>query len=517
MASSLKSLLVCAKDSDAPYKFCAKDTGGTEYTVNIVMPLGGAQSGLFRYPKVGEKVLVGVEGEGASAEYYLLGYLPDETADNNFDTEGDGHEGILPGKMQGEVFRYQKTGTNESDMKYSEIGFYNQETSWKKPSTSTTYPSVDRINIQSTGDIYSNAQNYHEIMAKRFELLVNEEAGNHKTEEDDAMLLAGDMRVKAKNRITIEAGQEIEIKVGRSSIKISDKGIELRTGKGQAAPGPWDTTIELDPRGGLSMFGQEVEIGSVFGYKLKDAFGSSIGGESGAIGISAGDINIETIDRVVSILHLAATLSEMVWAVSAVSTSIGGGDADKMGKALPALQGASSLLRDVGTNVVAPDDDEGFEVAVVVLKMILSIIKTVINICDTTISPKFPTIEEQQKCRDQLNLAAIIIEWGFITFIQAYKMWSVWDIVEYAAESKLSLSPGKLEMEGITKSTVTVSTKDLSSPKAGFLNFLEDAASKGMREKLHMGTNAVSSLVDLTADLADEYYSADIREALKEL
>jgi hypothetical protein len=55
-----------------PYQFAAEEgrsEGSYRCIVDIVMPLGGTHSGLFRYPKEGEKVLVGVEG----SKSYLMG------------------------------------------------------------------------------------------------------------------------------------------------------------------------------------------------------------------------------------------------------------------------------------------------------------------------------------------------------------------------------------------------------------------------------------------------------------
>jgi hypothetical protein len=63
-----------------PYQFAIQYPTNSKKTVpvNLVMPLGGIESGLYRSPKIGEKVLVAsVTGEGNTTTYYRMGYLPD--------------------------------------------------------------------------------------------------------------------------------------------------------------------------------------------------------------------------------------------------------------------------------------------------------------------------------------------------------------------------------------------------------------------------------------------------------
>ena len=97
--------------NDNPYRFHARNPNGTaEHTVNIVMPLGGAESGLYRSPRKGESVLVAENDGGDSNMYYLMGYLPD--SEQPF-TTGDKNKVIDDG---GEIFRYKKTGKNGPDV-----------------------------------------------------------------------------------------------------------------------------------------------------------------------------------------------------------------------------------------------------------------------------------------------------------------------------------------------------------------------------------------------------------------
>lgn len=163
---------------DAPFTFYIQGPANTPQEVKIIMPLGGTQAGLFRYPRVGEKVLVGVVGTSR----YLMGYIP--TNPQDFETAG-----MAQGDGRGEVFRYQQTGKVRppEGEAYSEIGFSHEKTSWmpstanadlyrdivRDPNTKvpTEAPKIDRIHIHSTGDIHENAVNHHQVKARRLELL----------------------------------------------------------------------------------------------------------------------------------------------------------------------------------------------------------------------------------------------------------------------------------------------------------------------------------------------------------
>jgi hypothetical protein len=484
--------------------------------ITLILPVGGSVSGIYRFPRVGEKVLVEMGGKTGN---YLLGYIPSEEdnpfapVENNVTVTEEANKMLESGR--GMVFRYRQTGKKpdkaEAGEQYSEIGFYHEQTAWK-PKTGSDYntldgeyPKIDRINIQSTGDIHSDAANHHMIKAKRLELLVNEEPEEHNKEEGEDMLLAGDMRIKTGNRITIEAGKEIELKVGRSSITISDSGIELTSSQGHLTSGPWDTTIELDARGGLSMFGPQVEIGSVFGFEVTDSFGSSIGSELGAVELSATDINLETVDLVMQTLHLGATATEMIWAVSQVSRSLVG-NVDALEKSMPVLQGASGLVRDIGGNIISPDDDKGFELFALVLKLIIQMVHTVLDIIDVACAGKQ---EDPSWYRDQLNLSAIIINWGLVTVIQAGALYNMGLLP--GEESKISVGRKEITITGRKLSTLTVDSIQASSPTAatGFLDKLVD--------KLPIILNSSSGVLDTVSDLVGEYVDPYIKEKLKEL
>ena len=142
--------------------------------VKIMIPLGGELNGLYRFPRIGEKVVVAIEG----ASLYLMGYLP--TKENPFAPKEGDKEATDVFDEEGLVLRYKKTGENVADENrdepYSEIGFYKEPSRWQTTDENlkneelssvetddegnkTYYPYIDTVKVSSTGDLTTNAQN----------------------------------------------------------------------------------------------------------------------------------------------------------------------------------------------------------------------------------------------------------------------------------------------------------------------------------------------------------------------
>jgi hypothetical protein len=320
--------------------------------VQIVMPLGGTQAGLFRIPRVGEKVLVGVENSFC----YLIGYIPTTTpsSQNFFQTKG-----MSQNDGRGEVFRYQQTGKlkgNAGEEIYSEIGFYHEKTAWKAadadsyadiPSAPNDYPLIDRINIHSTGDIHESAANHLRTSAKRFELLADcggvNAGGSADTkvrpfgdaDGDDSSLYAGDVHVRAKNRIVLKAGEEIRLQVGRSAVIITDDGITITSKKTQKNRAlPWDTVINLTPRDGITLFGQNVNIGAAYNFSLRESAGGAVSSLGGVMRLSARDLLAQSYCKA----GYQANTADFIKLYTATAKGMsGGGDIPSYTSMLPSL------------------------------------------------------------------------------------------------------------------------------------------------------------------------------------
>jgi hypothetical protein len=286
-----------------PYQFKVTGGGLSNQIVNLVMPLGGVESGLYRSPKAGEKVLVTDDGAATNKKCYLMGYLPSTvgTADgiqnfNNITSDIDGNKSeaasdVINGK--GEVFRYKTENKILKDNgEYSEIGFYVKPTQWSGDPAAATPPpppNVDRINIQSMGDIHESAVNHHQIKARRLELVANDDLT--KT-VDPAAFKHGDINIKAGNNITIEAGGTLTLKVGRSMIVISDTGISITNQLMTSLPNPVDASLSMSVRDGITINGQTIGLNADYKWSISDKFGAGVTGTAGVINIGGRDISI---------------------------------------------------------------------------------------------------------------------------------------------------------------------------------------------------------------------------------
>ncbi|MDR3301904.1 MAG: hypothetical protein LBT01_05145 [Spirochaetaceae bacterium] len=328
-------------DNNNPYMFYALN-GSTIFIVKILMPLGGTQSGLFRFPQIGEKVLV---AQSSGSTGHLLGYVP--SRDQAYDDESAAMDTLIAN--QGEVFRYQKTGTNSADKKYSEIGFYNERTRWNEDGGAAP-PPIDRINIQSTGDIHSTAQNHHGMHAKRIELLADCEGIDGENarafgdgEGDDSRLYAGDAHIRAKNRLVLKAGQELRLQVGRSAIVISDDGITITSKKTQKNVAvPWDTVLNLTPRDGITMFGQNVNIGAAYNFSLRESAGGAVSSLGGVMRLCARDLLAESYCKVGYQANMADFIK--LYTASSKGMQSGKGDVPSYTSLVPSLVAAFSNI-----------------------------------------------------------------------------------------------------------------------------------------------------------------------------
>lgn len=230
------------KDPDAPefvykdidnYTFYAVKTiplpaGSEPIQVMLSMPLGGQHNGMFRYPRIGERVLSVCHGN----KYYLLAYLPSKEGDcNDFEISAgevvekvgdtyavvDVDENTTLCNSEAEILRYRKRSgfrsKNGNDVNCSEIGFYREVSAFpsdrndeelpltecaatyeyldakdsnkykkvnfgpgEEPDSSikndkktkvTKYPLIDNLKIQSAGNISTTSQNANETNAQR--------------------------------------------------------------------------------------------------------------------------------------------------------------------------------------------------------------------------------------------------------------------------------------------------------------------------------------------------------------
>jgi hypothetical protein len=374
--------------------------------VTLIMPLGGPESGLFRFPKVGDRVLVSMPESDDSGACYLMGYIPDTTG-ADFEPDADAKRDKLFDK-RGEIFRYKKTGANKSADDYSEIGFYNEETAWKAADDKAP-PRVDRVKVRSTGDIDIQAENYHKTRAKRVEILADADGVTDSGARpfgdkagDDSSLYAGDAHIRAKTRVVVKAGEEIRLEVGRSAVIISDSGITLTTRKAITdAANPWDTVLTLTPRDGVTLFGQRVDIGAGWDFSLREAGGGSISSFAGVMRLTATDLLAQSYGKYAYQANMTDLDKTVKRAVNAMKTPDG-----KLPSYTALLPSVSDLFANTdwgllssGVNYSDPVGDYTNYCA-----LLLQILSVTLTVEELTMPED---VRESAGGRDEFNLAAL--------------------------------------------------------------------------------------------------------------
>ena len=256
--------------------------------VQIIMPLGGSNSGMFRQPKVGEKVLVLVSDDN---KYYLQGFIPETKED--FSTF-DGESSI--DKSEGQVWRYKNSGTNYTEHPYSEIGFYTNsyERSYRKDAKTVIFEEdpksfdINEIHIISTGDIKNFASERYSVLADKIILGSGGGSGDPNTI----------ISVDDDGNININAESSINLTVGRTSVSISEEGFSVNT-KITESPvsNTFDASLSLRPMEGFIASGMNCTLSGVKSASIGDSMGGSLSCSTGVVGLRGREIKIATYNK----------------------------------------------------------------------------------------------------------------------------------------------------------------------------------------------------------------------------
>jgi hypothetical protein len=444
-----------------PYQFYAKADTNVDgkpglapvpviFVINILMPMGGKESGLFRYPKAGEQVIVDQDSDN---NYYLMGYLPSETdPTNNFLTNVDGENKAEKQALENEkgiILRYEQTGLKnppaydpkDTSELYSEIGFYHRPTQWKAKTkgdyndfdtNNTDIPLIDQLNIQSSGDIHTKAVNHHRMKAKRFEILSDVDetdfskdlsGGNRPFGDkgsDISELLQGDIHIRGKRRIVIKAGSEIRLEVGRSSIIISDAGIIITSRKTHSdINNSLDSILSVLPINGITIKAAHIQMAAAYDWFILERMGARIEGTAGIMRLSGKDIKASTVTGASYIANFAAMTA--AFAANLTSMSIGIHDSDNVqSSALYSYAGVGATALGIGGNAVlgivkpVTSDSDPDSKIVKFASIFLQQVPTVLGIIQSTLFAP-----DDKEALDALALAGVIAEWGLIVAIFA--------------------------------------------------------------------------------------------------
>jgi hypothetical protein len=379
------------------------------------------------------------------------------------------------------VLRYKQTGKKpgkvQAGEEYSEIGFYRQPTAWKprNPDDYADYtedqaefPKIDHISISSTGDIRERAENHLQARAKRFELLVDcDETGQNTRplgdeEGDDPFLYAGDAHIRAKNRLVLKAGQELRLQVGRSAIVISDEGITITSKKTRKDVAlPWDTVINLTPRDGITMFGQNVNLGAAYNFSLRESAGGAISSLGGVMRLSARDLLAQSYCKV----GYQANTTEFIKLYTATVKGMrsGKGDVPSYTSLLPSLVGAFSSINWGYYASTANYSDIAGDYAAY-CGTLLQILSLTYTCLDLNMSEE---MKEQNGGRDAFNLAALADEQEKVEEMLSY-INNAGDPARAIHNSFMHLtSSADVVLSGYDNERLSVNRIDSSVPLAG--------------------------------------------------
>ena len=331
-------------DADKNLKFTADTTPSTTaanvITVELTMPLGGQNSGLFRVPRIGERVLV----VKVSDAYYLQSYL--SSADCVFDDFDQKH--VLNQLYDATLLHYSRND------QHGECGFINgkkvEEFLLDKIMKGTAHDFLKTIAVRTgsvrllaallgKGNLHGSTnytQYLHDIAANYYSTdetkktdaqnkltavlkvfgLTDEKAYTgviHETHSPNTILQTADKRYELQageimiggskleigtdDGITIRSAKKIDLIVGGQSISISQSGIKINSKQLMNFAGPLNSSIALSPDSGVKISGLSCKMTGAFEASVKDVWGGGIGIEAGMTKVSGVELDTVTIPR----------------------------------------------------------------------------------------------------------------------------------------------------------------------------------------------------------------------------
>ena len=315
------------------YKFTAVPFAGKKedkITVRLVMPVGGMGQGLFRVPRIGDRILVCRFVVGNVTTYYLQGYLPDANMPFS-NTENESTEGATNGKpklaknCEMLALRYRNTGTtsvapntvrirrakDDSKNVCSELAFYNTHEGkmWDPLSDAekeqfgfeedlTDAASKVLANFQSTGSMQLSASNRIEMNARNIHIGCPAYKGkggiwqyvtvDKKKDKKKKRPVNGKLVMDDISELVVRADRRIVLKVRDNQIVIDSNGITISSSR-MAALGmmPWQkASIFVGAMHGVDISGADCSMNGFFSSGISDGALAGVKVSSGTVDLS---------------------------------------------------------------------------------------------------------------------------------------------------------------------------------------------------------------------------------------
>ena len=333
--SVLRKRKASGGDETVFYEFHAKPDGTDGVmVVRYVQPVGGLGQGLFRVPRIGDRILVArcaPTGASVGGINYLMGYLPGKdmahvTSWNEgnakqmdamtlrFDQTETMKTALCDGKgtADNEINEYKKLTAAErfdgapcfrrgrKQNTFSELGFYDDHKSAireRADSKKLEFADGDPrqrgalANLQSTGDVQVSANDRVEVNGRNIHLGCPGWGAWRDGKTQD-----GKVEVDDVNELVVRANRRIVLNVGGSSIVIDKDGIALDSNRWREAQGIPFTTASVVVSGmqGVAIGGQEVSISGEIGASIGDAAGGAFVANAGTSSITGSIIRSRT-------------------------------------------------------------------------------------------------------------------------------------------------------------------------------------------------------------------------------
>lgn len=311
--------------------------------VAMTMPLGGKRSGLYRFPRVGDRVLIQIDCDRA----FLLGYVPDVTGSfSEFTAGGDQYA------RDSTLLRYTSADDNgEQDSRnghYNEIGFshfrnaqefmeqkiidgsayewlYDEATIRNDLALRTEMADVYKVQFDNARNAFfgnPNRQNLETVrtlartLAARFGLnehpacrgdilrlasngviIQHSEKGIDITCAETINLNAKNIHLHAEETLNLQSEGIVRTAVNASSVSVNPNGVALRSLKVVDAVTPYDSAVYIDALAGVTVSGNKVRLNSLFSTKMSDGFGASVITAGAVTQLSGAVIDAATVTR----------------------------------------------------------------------------------------------------------------------------------------------------------------------------------------------------------------------------
>lgn len=292
--------MVTDENTKGMFFYAVLDGAQKAILIQFTMPLGGFGQGLYRLPRLGDRIVVMAVTEN---RYVLVSYIPSPDSMPFVDkahVSNSQKMTVLRHNVPGTVPNYYDTAADNPDptvyekFKYSEIGMYSES---------------DRevMRLQTPGYRYDHAEKDSIATASNFLFSTPDNKD-------------GEFHIAQVNKINLQAVEEIRIQVGRTCITLNEKMVEFRIRQTKGAGGPQDSVIYMNPFG-IFLTASKINVIGQNRIDMEAGLGEVLSMSGGVVSLAGRYINLSTVDS--TYLTLSQTLNAALAVVNAASFAVG--------------------------------------------------------------------------------------------------------------------------------------------------------------------------------------------------